>query len=62
MHPYFEVMYTTGCVNRGLNVVSCVGSVQIEIDIEKGVLSIQIVKSNVSSVYPSLCRERERHA
>ena len=39
---------------RIINVVCCVGSVQIHIEKKKvGVLPIQIVKSNVSSVGPS---------
>ena len=41
--------------NIEINVVCCVGSVQIQIKIEKGkvgVLPIRIVKSNVLSVDP----------
>ena len=32
MFAHFYVMYTTGSADRGLNVVCCVGSVQIEIE------------------------------
>ena len=44
-----------------INVVCCIGSVQIQIEYKKvGVLPIRIVKSNVSSVCPSSERVFQR--